>query len=213
MDSYVTEDQQVEAIKIWWKENGVSVFVGAALGLLLVFAVRTWNDRQAVKSEAAAQIYQQIEMGLKKNQAIAVQQAEARLMEEYPSSVYTTLGALAEAAVLVGNGDSAGARGRLEWTILQASDPHLKALAQLRLGRLILDEGNFARALTLGEAAATIGFQAEANELRGDALRIQGNYEDARSAYQAALVKLSPNSAMATNLRLKLDDLGQSPHG
>ncbi|CAK0738126.1 Ancillary SecYEG translocon subunit [Gammaproteobacteria bacterium] len=209
MDHYVTEDQQVEAIKTWWKENGSSVLIGSALGLVLVFAVRTWNDWQANKSEAAARIYQQVEAGLKTNQTITVQQAGTRLVEEYPSSVYAILGALAEAAALVEKGDLAGARGRLEWAITQGSDPHLKALAQLRLGRLILDQGDFARALTLSEAAAAAGFQAEADELRGDVLRTQGDRAGARAAYQAALSKLSPSSGVATNLRLKLDDLGK----
>ena len=33
MDSYSTEEQQEEAIKSFFKENGVQILVGAALGL------------------------------------------------------------------------------------------------------------------------------------------------------------------------------------
>ena len=33
MEQYETEEQQVEAIKRFWKENGLSLVIGALLGL------------------------------------------------------------------------------------------------------------------------------------------------------------------------------------
>lgn len=209
MDTYVTEEQQVEAIKQWWKENGTSVTLGIALGLAIVFGLRAWNDWHAGKTETASTFYQQVAVGLRKNNPTLVQQAGDQLMEEYPGSVYAVLGGLAQAALLVEKGDLATARGRLEWVITQVSEPHLKALAQLRLGRVFLDQGDPARAFTLAESVILTGFQGEANELRGDALRAQGDRKGARDAYQAALAKLPPNSGVTTNLRLKFDDLGE----
>ena len=210
MDSYVTEDQQVEAIKKWWKENGTSIVIGVILGLAMVFGIRTWNDWRAHKTELASSIYQQLAVELQKGDALAVQQLGTRLMEEYPTSIYAMLGALAQASVSVTQGDVVGARGRLEWVITQTSEPHIKGLAQLRLGHLLLEQGDMARALTLSAAAASVGFLAESDELRGDILRAQGDRKGARSAYQAALAASPTSTETAANLRLKIDDLGDA---
>ena len=42
MDTLTTEEQQIDAIKQWWKENGSSIVTGVVLGLavLLVVVVR-----------------------------------------------------------------------------------------------------------------------------------------------------------------------------
>ena len=37
MNAYETDEEKVEAIKGWWKENGISVVGGLALGLAAVF--------------------------------------------------------------------------------------------------------------------------------------------------------------------------------
>ncbi len=208
MEAYVTEDQQVEAIKKWWKENGSSIIVGVVLGLAMVFGIRTWNDWRAHKAEAASEIYQQLAVELQKGQAMPVQQLGGRLMEEYPTSVYAMLGALAEAAVMVNQGDPVSARGRLEWVITQTSEPHIKGLAELRLGRLLLEQGDTARTVSLCASAAAAGFQAAADELKGDVLRAQGDNKGALGAYSASLAALPAGSEMAANLRLKIDDLG-----
>ena len=34
MEVYTTEEQQVEVIKEWWKENGTSVIAGTVIGLV-----------------------------------------------------------------------------------------------------------------------------------------------------------------------------------
>ena len=44
MDIHRTEEEQVEAIKTWWKANGTSVIVGVVLGVAVIFGVRYWFD-------------------------------------------------------------------------------------------------------------------------------------------------------------------------
>ena len=40
MNVYETDEEKVEAIKGWWKENGLSVAGGLAIGLAAVFGRR-----------------------------------------------------------------------------------------------------------------------------------------------------------------------------
>ena len=40
MDVYKTEEEQVEAIKKWWNENGKSIIVGIVVGITAIFGWR-----------------------------------------------------------------------------------------------------------------------------------------------------------------------------
>jgi predicted negative regulator of RcsB-dependent stress response len=47
VEVYTTEEQQVEVIKSWWKENGTSVLAGTVIGLVGLFGWRYYNDYAA----------------------------------------------------------------------------------------------------------------------------------------------------------------------
>ena len=42
-----TEEEQIEAIKRWWKKNGSSLLLGIALALAIVFGWQAWQNHQA----------------------------------------------------------------------------------------------------------------------------------------------------------------------
>ena len=44
MEIYNNDEQQAEAIKEWWKENGKAILVGATLGLVGMFGWRYFNE-------------------------------------------------------------------------------------------------------------------------------------------------------------------------
>ena len=58
MSTYQTEEEQVEAIKAWWKENGKSVIGGAVLGLALVGGFKGWTEYSRVQAESASSYYE-----------------------------------------------------------------------------------------------------------------------------------------------------------
>jgi len=57
VELYDTEEQQVEAIKDWWKENGKAVIIGAVVGLGGLFGWRYYQDSVIQASETASQSY------------------------------------------------------------------------------------------------------------------------------------------------------------
>ncbi|MGL5653635.1 MAG: YfgM family protein, partial [Vibrio sp.] len=59
MELYDTEEQQVEAIKDWWKENGKAVMFGAVIGLGGLFGWRYYQDTVVAAQEAASHSYSQ----------------------------------------------------------------------------------------------------------------------------------------------------------
>ena len=58
MDVYKTEDEQWEAVRQWWRENGMSAVFGIVLGLGAIFGWRWWQTHQIEQAEAASGIYQ-----------------------------------------------------------------------------------------------------------------------------------------------------------
>lgn len=44
MNMQLTEEEQVEALKKWWKENGTAVIVGVVIGISAVVGFWKWRE-------------------------------------------------------------------------------------------------------------------------------------------------------------------------
>jgi predicted negative regulator of RcsB-dependent stress response len=203
MKVYQTEEEQVEAIKKWWKENGTSVVAGLVIGLGAVFGWQGWNSYQdRIGREASVAFYQMLNAVDNRNSELAAQQAE-RLQTDYASTSYAVLAAMTQARLKVEEGDTNAARARLEWAMQNAADDSLKTLSQLNLARLLLSDGDLEGASKL----ATVdqgGFAGEFAELRGDIAVAKKELSAARDAYAQALAL---NVGNAELVQMKLDDL------
>ncbi|MHC9036859.1 tetratricopeptide repeat protein, partial [Cobetia marina] len=49
-----SEEEQLEAIKRWWSENGKSLIAGVVLAGAGIFAFKAWQNYEASQSEAAS---------------------------------------------------------------------------------------------------------------------------------------------------------------
>jgi predicted negative regulator of RcsB-dependent stress response len=203
MNTYLSEEEQVEALKKWWKENGKSVIGGVVLGLLIVGGWRGWQYYDRGQGEAAAARFEQVLVAAEAGQADSAFSLAARLDAEFPGSPYTFLAALHVAKLKLAGGDKAGARGRLEWVRLNAQDPAIRQVATLRLARVLVDTGELDDAQRILDGAAKDAFAPELAELRGDLARARGQVPAARAAYEEALLG-NPGSPL---IRMKLDDL------
>ena len=55
-----TEEEQVEALKSWWKENGKSLIMGVVIAVAAVFGWRGWNQYQDDFAANASAMYESI---------------------------------------------------------------------------------------------------------------------------------------------------------
>jgi predicted negative regulator of RcsB-dependent stress response len=203
MKVYQTEEEQVEAIKKWWKENGTSVVAGLVIGLGAVFGWQGWNSYQdRIGREASVAFYQMLNAVDNRNSELAAQQAE-RLQTDYASTSYAVLAAMTQARLKVEEGDTNAARARLEWAMQNAADDSLKTLSQLNLARLLLSDGDLEGASKLTTVDQG-GFAGEFAELRGDIAVAKKELSAARDAYAQALAL---NVGNAELVQMKLDDL------
>ncbi len=207
--SYETEAQQVEAIKRWWKENGKMVVAGVVLALAGVIGGRLWLDRVETRAQAASMEYQQLLGELSAGNREAVIQRGSYLVDNYASTPYASLAALALAKMRAEAGEYPAARSRLEWVLERAEPSQYRTVARLRLARIHLAEGNAQLALNTLAEVTDRAFEAVLEELRGDVYVAMGNRAAARTAYRKALEASAPGSDTRV-LQMKLDDLGDA---
>jgi predicted negative regulator of RcsB-dependent stress response len=208
-----TEEEQVEALKRWWKENGKSLVLTIAVSIGGVLSWNAYQDHQANQAETASVYFQQLMISSPAGQLNESQIAEVRynselLKTEFDASTYAQFGALMLARVEVQEGNLTAAAAELQWVIEQQGDAEINALATIRLAKLLGAQGQYDKALALlvdGDDAWQLGRL----EVRGDLLVAQGELDAARVAYEKASVLADTNGASNPLLGLKLDNLAQ----
>lgn len=211
MSDYSTDEERVEALKKWWKDNASAILLGAIFGMAVLAGWRYWQNYQHGRSESASGIFQQVltkAKDKKDENKLAVEQGGKQIMSQYADTAYASFAAMLLAKNAVDNGDLNTARTELNWVMSNAKQPALKEVARLRLARLSLAEGKADDAwgiLTREKMPEQSEQLASYHELKGDILSAQGKTQEARTAYLQALALNSPAS---DNVQLKLDELG-----
>ncbi|WP_028110932.1 YfgM family protein [Ferrimonas futtsuensis] len=200
MEIYSTEEQQVEAIKSFWKEYGNSIIGGAAIGLAALFGWNTYQEYQIGQEEAASAAFDAAveKAGARDTLAAAVDE----LKLSHGDSAYADLASLMLAKAAADAGDLTQAEQRLT-DVAAGIDADIKPLVDLRLARVQLALGKSDEALATLNAITGEAFAGQRDELKGDLLKQKGDLQGARDAYQAALTAGSRSPA----LQMKLDDL------
>mgnify|MGYP000314297604 FL=1 len=57
MNDHLTDEEQVEKVKAWLKENGMSIVAGVVIALGGIFGLQYWKSYQAAQSAAGADAY------------------------------------------------------------------------------------------------------------------------------------------------------------
>lgn len=213
MESYRTEEEQVEALKKWWRENGSSTLLAIALGLALVFGWQAWRDNSVAKQEAASAVYQNLLAAVQGNngemsteQTATAKHLIGTLREDYAGSAYASYAALFEARFAVAEKDYAAAEQALRAVIDANATEELVQIATLRLARVLAADGRSDDALALLSANPT-GFGAAFAEARGDIHLLAGNQDLAREAYEQAQAE-GGDGMRNPLLAMKLAELG-----
>jgi predicted negative regulator of RcsB-dependent stress response len=187
VDDYLSEREQVDRIRQWWKENGAWIIVGVGGGLLALAGWNWWQGYQQNRAEQASVLYSVVEEAALEERVDEVRVGVERLEAGHPRSPYLQHGRLALAGSLVRAGEIGPAIVELEQVMKEARDPQLKLIARVRLARLLVSTGDHERAIGLVRGADAGAFNAALREIEGDVLAAQGDAAGAREAYRAAL--------------------------
>jgi predicted negative regulator of RcsB-dependent stress response len=202
------EQEQVDALKAWWNENGKWVLGAVAAGLLGFAGIQYWKGYQAGQSAEAAKLYTEVVKQVGSNDAKRIGDAADALVSRYGSSAYAPRAQLLAAQASLQARDVAHAKVQLQWVIEHASETGLQDTARLKLASVLLDEKKYDEALKQLDAAHPESFTGLYADLKGDVLSAQGKVAEARAAYQQALDKTDAKSTYRNLIQLKLDGLG-----
>lgn len=212
MESYRTEEEQVEALKRWWQENGRSTVIAIAVALSAAFGWQGWQRYQENQTAAASNLFSRL------LEAAEVDEGEsstrfgdlaATLREQFPRSSYAQFAALHQARLAVEAGQAGEAERDLRWVLSRAdtgSDIH--QVAQLRLARVLAERRQVEEALALLETGS--GYYRAATALaRGDVLLLAERDGEALAAYREAqsLLAQYPGQLQVDTLEVKLQHL------
>lgn len=208
MATYESEQEQIEELKKWWKENGSSIVIGLVLGFSLLYGWRWWQTYTTQKSEQASEMYQQVLFTLEKEEADKAREIASALLSKYSNSPYAVLTTLNLAAQDVKENNLETAHARLQWILDQDQLPELIQVARLRKMKLFLSEDKIDEAEKLLTGVEVSEFKGSYAELRGDIAFKREQWDKARSAYAEALLSKDLSQAQHALIQMKLDDLG-----
>lgn len=207
MADHLTDEEQLQQLKHWWKDNGTSLMAAVLLGLIAYFGFQWWQNLQRQQSEQASVLYAELLQVVEvapgasvsdENKSTAVYLTK-QLQDDYSSSQYAINANFLAAKLAVNSNDLDAAETSLLWIASKADEP-TKALADLRLARVYIAQKKYDAAFALVDTGTTDAFTSLNAELKGDILVVQEKWLDARQAYQQAIDTLGETSSFRRRL-------------
>jgi predicted negative regulator of RcsB-dependent stress response len=206
VDEYLSDKEQLERVRQWWRENGWFLLGGVAIGLLAIYGYRQYFVYRDGQAEAAAALYEAVKQSTDDSDTAAAETAYQQLRTDHPNHAYTY-----QAALLLARGELVSAPDsaveKLRFAMEGTSDPDLAIVARLRLARVLAYREQYDEALAVLAVEAPGEFAGRINEIRGDIYATRGDTNAARTAYLEALAASGAELLDYTFLQMKLGDL------
>ncbi|MEE9334166.1 MAG: tetratricopeptide repeat protein [Granulosicoccaceae bacterium] len=202
---YETEEQQVEALKQWWKENGKAVIAGVVLGALAIAGWGAYKAHQAKQAVAASDIFSRTMDATGDGDADTAAELASLIGNDHADSLYASYSHFAAARAALDNDDLDSAAQNLAWVADNGKTEEVKIIASVRLARVLGAQGKAAAGLSLLPKAYPDSFKALLEEARGDLHVAAGDSAAALTAYQAALE--TKTASDPESLTMKINEL------
>lgn len=210
MATYDLEEQEkLIELKAWWSRYGNLVFTTIILGVLVVAGVQYWGQHKRSQAAQAGAMYGEMLKAAEAKELKKVSDIGGTLLEQYPRTVYASMGALVSAKAHFDSGDLQTAQAQLQWVTDKARDESMQALARVRLVQVLLDKKAYDEALQVLDAKHPEAFNSHFDEARGDVYVAQAKKAEARTAYESALKHMPEKEKFGRELlQFKIDALG-----
>lgn len=208
MHEFETEEQQLEALKKWWKENSTSLLLGLSIGLISLGGWNYYVNNQQGHREQASDLFMYVmrQAEVDKIDDTGMDKAN-QLIADYADTPYASLSSLALAAYEYEKGNAEAALSHLQWVNAHAVEEETRHIARLRLAKILLSQKKYDEVEAWLISEHPPGFVSRYEELKGDLYVAKGQLEQARVAYDKAIKQ---SSAASRWLQLKRQDLGPS---
>ncbi|MCE3238107.1 MAG: hypothetical protein K0R24_1088 [Gammaproteobacteria bacterium] len=207
MTEYLTEQEQIQQLKTWIKQYGVTVLLGIMLALCMTTGWRSWKNHQNKILVHASHIYDRMLVLRAQNNAEGAIVQAKRLLTHYRKTPYADMAALLLARHAVLRKEYPEAIAQLTGVIDHSHNSMLRDIARIRKARILITEQKPDAALKLLKKIDNKSYRGLADEVRGDAYLVKQDPEAARHAYQIALQELPNAEVMRPILEMKYANL------
>jgi predicted negative regulator of RcsB-dependent stress response len=186
VDDYLSETEQWEALKKWFRENGLWIVAGIAVGAAGIFGWQWWNSHiDKVNGEASSK-YEQMMAAFGRGDRSGGLALLGEIERDYASTPYVDQARLAVARAYVEGNELDKAATELQAVSEHSKDKQLALLARLRLARVQISQQKADDALATLNGVDPGAFASRFHEVRGDALLAKGDKGGALTEYRAA---------------------------
>lgn len=215
MESYQTEEEQIEALKHWWKENGKAILLGIFLAIVLIFGWQGWQKHQQKRAAQASQLFEAfVNVLLAKAVDDSIDQAKIDepynlLNSDFKKSTYREYADLLMAGSLVQKNQLDKATETLEKVLASSKDKDILSIARIRLARIKIDKKEYTQAEELLSKGILPSWASIVKEINGDIQFDQKNLAAAAVLYKEAIeLKQQENLRVSSALLMKAASAG-----
>lgn len=202
------EQEQIDQLKHFWSTWGTLI----SSVLLVVFGAAAawngyqfWQNRQSLQASA---LFDAVENAAQAGDQVRLEQAFSDVRKKYGGTVQAAQAGLIVAKVEMDKGRMETANSALEWVVGNSSDEGYRAVANLRLASLLMEQKSYENALKHLSGKFPVAFEAIAFDRKGDLFSQQGKKQDAAAEYNRAYKMLNEDVEYRHLVEAKLNALG-----
>ena len=181
----IEEEQEINQLKDWWKENGKTIIVAFILGVGGMFGWRYWQAHQAEQIAQASAQYDALIYSAQQDEQAKKANIE-QFVQANSKTAYAVFALLDEAKKETEKQDFAAAEVNLNQALTQSQDEVLTSIVALRLSAVQFQLGQLDNALTTLNQVKGESFSARKAILTGDIQVAKGDKVAAKNSFEQA---------------------------
>ena len=195
IDVLRTEEEQITAIKGWFRQYGLWLILAIVLSLVLFFAYHQYKEYKIQQKAAVAEQYFSVledynQLQNNTDDALYLQRFVEKvqtLKTANPESLYAQYAALFLAKFSISKENYKEAEKELSWVLkYRGEDQIIKPIVILRLTDLFITTKQYDKAIALLEKENSAALAHIFYEKKGDILQLKKSYKEALTAYNVA---------------------------
>ena len=181
----IEEEQEINQLKDWWKENGKTIIVAFILGVGGMFGWRYWQAHQAKQIGQASAQYDTLINSVQQDEQAKKANIE-QFVQANSKTAYAVFILLDEAKKATEKQDFSAAEANLNQALTQSQDEVLTSIVALRLSAVQFQLGQLDNALTTLNQVKGESFNARKAILTGDIQVAKGDKVAAKNSFEQA---------------------------
>ena len=198
----IEEEQEINQLKDWWKENGKTIIVAFILGVGGMFGWRYWQAHQAEQIVQASAQYDALINSVQQDEQAKKANIE-QFVQANSKTAYAVFALLDEAKKATEKQDFSAAEANLNQALTQSQDEVLTSIVALRLSAVQFQLGQLDNALSTLNQVKGESFNARKAILTGDIQVAKGDKVAAKNSFEQAQQSGSQLEQQMAKMKLK----------